>query len=143
MNKLDPHTLFSIFEQEDEEIYKEHGLESNLKNPFVLIGMVIRGIENYQMMDMMYMKQYPQEYKNVRAITRYKYYNRLYSYLTRIKSDRLDSKFTIGDSFDLDSVKNALDHLRVYYEKLEEYEKCAVIKKFLDFTYLQNRKVLI
>jgi len=143
MNKLDPHTLFSIFEQGDEEIYKEHGLESNLKNPFVLIGMVIRGIENYQMMDMMYMKQYPQEYKNVRAITRYKYYNRLYSYLTRIKSDRLDSKFTIGDSFDLDSVKNALDHLRVYYEKLEEYEKCAVIKKFLDFTYLQNRKVLI
>ena len=143
MNRLDPHILFSIFEQGDEEIYKEHGLESNLKNPFVLIGMVIRGIENYQMMDMMYMKQYPQEYKNVRAITRYKYYNRLYSYLTRIKSDRLDSKFTIGDSFDLDSVKNALDHLRVYYEKLEEYEKCAVIKKFLDFTYLQSRKVLI
>ena len=25
MNKLDPHTLFSLFEQGDEEVYKEHG----------------------------------------------------------------------------------------------------------------------
>ena len=47
MQPLDPHTLFSIFEQGDEDIYKEHGLEDTLNNPFVLTGMVLRGVENY------------------------------------------------------------------------------------------------
>ena len=47
MHKLDPHTLFSIFEQGDEEVYKEHGEMEVLKNPFVLMNMVMRGLENY------------------------------------------------------------------------------------------------
>ena len=36
MQKLNPHTLFSIFEKGDEEVYKEHGAEDLLDNPFVL-----------------------------------------------------------------------------------------------------------
>lgn len=40
MNKLDPHSLFSIFEKGDEEVYKEHGEEDVLDNPFVLMNMV-------------------------------------------------------------------------------------------------------
>jgi len=54
MNKLDPHTLFSLFEQGDEEVYKEHGVEDTLKNPYVLLNMVSRGMENYAVMDMIY-----------------------------------------------------------------------------------------
>ena len=52
---IDPNTLFSIFEQGDEQVYKEHGMEDHLNNPFVLMGMVLRGVENFHMMDMMYM----------------------------------------------------------------------------------------
>ena len=55
MQKLDPHTLFSIFEQGDEEVYKEHGELEVLKNPFVLMNMVMRGLENYQLMCIMYL----------------------------------------------------------------------------------------
>ena len=36
MQPLNPHTLFSIFEKGDEEIYKEHNMEELLDNPFVL-----------------------------------------------------------------------------------------------------------
>lgn len=132
MQPIDPNTLFSIFEQGDEEVYKEHGVEEHLNNPFVLMGMVIRGIDNYHMMDIMYMRQYPEQYKNVRRITRYKYYNKLYTYLKRIDSTNFDSIHSIGESFERGEAFLGLDHLRKYFEAVEEYEKCAVIKRYQD-----------
>ena len=129
---IDPNTLFSIFEQGDEQVYKEHGMEDHLNNPFVLMGMVLRGVENFHMMDMMYMKQYPQHYKKVRNITRYKYFNKLFGYLLRIDSSSFDDIYKIGEAFDNREVKGSLDYLRLYFERLEQYEKCAIIKKYID-----------
>lgn len=143
MQPIDPNTLFSIFEQGDEQVYQEHGMEDALNNPFVLMGMVLRGIENYHMMDMMYLKQYPGPYKKIRGLTKYKYYNKLYSYLTRINSINFDSIYKIGESFDKKDVDYCLDHLRVYYEKLEEYEKCAVIKRYVDLLSKKSFKTII
>jgi len=143
MQSIDPNTLFSIFEQDDEQVYKEHGMEDALNNPFVLMGMVLRGVENYHMIDLMYLKQYPGTYKKIRSITKYKYYNKLYSYLTRINSTNFDHIYKVGESFDRKDVDNCLDHLRIYYEKLEEYEKCAVVKRYLDLLYRGSSKTMI
>ena len=41
MKRLDGHSLFSIFEKGDEQIYKDLGVEDQLDNTFVLFGMVI------------------------------------------------------------------------------------------------------
>jgi len=141
MQRIDPHTLFSIFEQGDEAVYKEHGLEDALKNPFVLMGMVVRGIENYNIMDMMYSRQYAKDYAKVRKITKYKYLNNLYSYLKRIDSSSFDTVYKIGESFEKDKVNKCLNYLRVYYESLEEYEKCAVIKRYIDLLVFSKDKV--
>jgi len=135
MQPLDKNTLFSIFEQGDEEIYREYGMEGQLDNPFVLIGMVIRGLENYQLMDMMYMKRYPQHYKEVRNITKYKYYNKLYRYLNRIDSKEFSSVYKIGESFDMVKVMSSLEDMLRFYEGIEQYEKCAVIKRYQDLVY--------
>jgi len=135
MQPLDKNTLFSIFEQGDEEIYREYGMEGQLDNPFVLLGMVIRGLENYQLMDMMYMKRYPQHYKEVRNITKYKYYNKLYRYLNRIDSKEFSSVYKIGESFDLVKVMSSLEDMLRFYEGIEQYEKCAVIKRYQDLVY--------
>ena len=51
MQPLNPHTLFSIFEKGDEEVYKENGIESTLNNPYVLMGMVVKGVENFIVLD--------------------------------------------------------------------------------------------
>ena len=64
MQKLDPHTLFSIFEKGDEEIYKENNIEELLDNPYVLIGMVVTGVENFYMIDQMYMVKHEEDYLN-------------------------------------------------------------------------------
>ena len=132
MNGIDPHSLFSIFEQGDEEVYKEHGVEDTLKNPYVLMGMVLKGIENYYMMDIMYSRQYPEHYKNVKASVKFKYFNKLYSYLKRIDSTKFETIYKIGESFEKDEALGGMDVLRFYFEELEHYEKCAVIKRFQD-----------
>lgn len=132
MQPINPHSLFSIFEQGDEEVYKEHGVEEHLENPFVLMGMVLRGIDNYHLMDIMYMRQYPEQYKGVRKVTKYKYYNKLLSYLTKIDSTNFDTVYKIGESFETGQAFIGLDTLRKYYESIEQYEKCAIVKRYQD-----------
>lgn len=132
MQPIDPHTLFSIFEQGDEAVYRENGVEDVLNNPYVLIGMVIRGLENYNVMDMMYMRSYPEQYKHVRETVKLKYYNGLYSYLTRIDTSKFEPMYKIGESYDSHDVLFSFDTLLHYYEGLEKYEKCAVIKNYMD-----------
>ena len=132
MQPLDKNTLFSIFEVGDEEIYKEAGVEDQLKNPFVLMGMVLRGLENFSIMDMMYLRTHPKDYKNVREITKYKYYTKLYKYLERIDSNNFDKIYKIADSFGRDETFVGLENLLRYFEKIEQYERCAVIKRYQD-----------
>lgn len=132
MKPLDHKTLFSIFEAGDEEIYKEHGIADTLKNPFVLMGMVMRGIENYHIMDLMYKRAYPEEYSKVREGVKYKFMNKLFGYLKRIDGTKFETVYTIGESFDSKAVDKCLNYLLDFYQDIEEYEKCAVIKKYID-----------
>ena len=125
MNKLDPHSLFSIFEKGDEDVYKEHGQEDLLQNPFVLMGMVLRGLDNFKLMSSLYMKNYPKEFKEVQPTVKYKFFNKLYRYLNRIDINKLESIYTIGDSFDNQNICDSLDELIYYFQGIEHYEKCA------------------
>lgn len=143
MQQLDPHTLFSIFEQGDEAVYKEHGMEDVLNNPYVLIGMVVRGLENYSIMDMMYMRSYPEQYKAVRNTVKLKYYNNLYNYLTRIKLDSFETRYTVGETYDSQDVLFGLGTLLYYFEELEMYEKCAVVKKYMDLVRESTMKKVV
>ena len=132
VHKLNPNTLFSIFEQGDEEIYREHGMEHQLKNPYVLMGMVIKGLENFSLMCTMYENNFPREFKKNKENIRYKYYTRLYEYLTRIDSSNFSNLYTIGESFEASRVEGGLEHLMYFFESKEEYEKCAIIKKYIE-----------
>jgi len=139
MQQLDPHSLFSLFEKGDEEVYKEHGVEDTLKNPCVLLNMVTRGMDNYAVMDMLYMKNKPEEYKNVRQNVKYKYYVRLYAYLERLDvNSKLTGIYKIGESYDLPNLIIRLDDLRLFFEKYEEYERCNVIKSTINMLYEQS-----
>ena len=136
MNKLDPHTLFSLFEQGDEEVYKEHGVEDTLKNPYVLLNMVSRGMENYAVMDMIYMKNNYENYNKVRFNVKYKYFTKLFGYLERLELEDIKAaKFIIGESYDLPVLVRNLDLLRKYFEEFELYERCLVIKNTIDAIY--------
>ena len=52
--------------------------------------------------------------------------------LDEIDSSKFETKYTIAKSFEKDDVFNGLNVLLYYFEKREEYEKCATIKKYQD-----------
>ena len=133
MQPIDPHTLFSIFEQGDEQVYRDSGVEDTLNNPFVLMGTVLNGLENYNLMDILFTKKYGEEYDNIRDSVKYKYYVRMYNYLNRIDNNSFDEKHDIGTAFDHNAVIGALAVLLKFFEGIEHYRKCAVIKRYLDY----------
>ena len=143
MQKLDPHTLFSIFEQGDEEIYKENNVQDLLDNPYVLIGMVVTGVENFYLIDKMYSLRHPEEYKRVRESIRLKYFRKLFGYLDRISPVEMDVVYRIGSDFELDRSLDALNDLLYYFQNIEQYEKCAVIKKYTDLLINKKLETLI
>ena len=139
MNKLDPHTLFSIFEQGDEEIYREHNVEELLDNPYVLIGMVVSGVENFYLIDKMYTLKHEEEYGRVRDKVKLKYYTKLYRYLDRIAPLEMDIIYKIGSDFEVNRSIDAISDLMFFFEDIEHYEKCAKIKLYSDL--LVNKKL--
>jgi len=143
MNKLDPHTLFSIFEKGDEEIYEEHGHRGVLDNPFVLMNMVTRGLENYELMCALYIRNYPKEFVKVEPSIKLKYYNKLYGYLLRIDVNSIEDIYTIGESYERKDAQTALEVLLCYYEFIEQYEKCGVILKYIEMLVLEEAKYYI
>lgn len=143
MNKLNPHTLFSIFEKGDEEVYKENQMEGLLDNPYVLIGMVVSGVENYYFIDEIYNNKDPKRYAKVKSNIKYKYFTKVFKYLTRLSLDELDTKYGIGTDYELDRSINALNDLLFYFEDMEEYEKCALIFQYTDLLYSKKLQTLI
>ncbi len=132
MNKLDPHTLFSIFEQGDEEIYKEHKVTNVLDNPYVIVGMVTRSVQNYYLMEAMYERHYKEAFKEAKKDIKFKYYSKMYQYIQRLKLDKFENIYSIGDSYDLESTIYAFNDILTYFEKIEYYERCALIRDIID-----------
>ena len=142
MQKLDPHTLFSIFEQGDEEIYREHQIEDVLKNPYVLMGMTVTGVENFNLIDKMYLLKHKSDYAKIRPSVKYKYYSKLVTYLTRINIEEAQNAYTIGEDFDTERCLHSLNEMLEYFQDIEEYERCAIIFKYIDLLYGKKLEVL-
>lgn len=132
MQPLDKNALFSIFEAGDEQVYQENNVSDLLDNPYVLIGMVVRGVENWYLMDLMYKRSYPQQYTKVRRTIQRRYFLRLVSYLERLDINTFSTVYTIGDSFDSQEVHSTFNMIIKYFESIEMYEQCATVKSYLD-----------
>ena len=143
MHKLNPHTLFSIFEQGDEEIYKEHNAEDVLNNPYVLIGMVVTGVDNFHLLDKMYLLKHQEDYSRVRENVKLKYYNRLFRYLKRVEVKSVMDVYDIGLDYDIDASLECLNDMLYFYERLEVYEKCAIVMQFTDLLYGKKLEAIL
>jgi hypothetical protein len=132
MQPLDKNTLFSIFDIGDEEVYKENNVEELLDNPFVLIGMVVRGVENWHLMDILYTRKKGEEYAEVRDKVQLQYFVKLCKYLDRLDFNKFETVYTIGESFDKDEVDDRLSQMMDVFIENEYYEQCATVKRFLD-----------
>lgn len=130
MKKLDTNQLFDIFQMGDEEIYREHQAEDVLDNSFVLFGTVVKGVENYYIIDQLYEKRYGEQYDSVRDSIKLKYFIGLVRYLERIKEIPEDTLYTIEDEFGLQAIDYALQEMLDLFIEVEHYEKCTILSKF-------------
>jgi hypothetical protein len=130
MKKLDTNQLFDIFQIGDEEIYREHQVEDVLDNSFVLFGTVIKGVENYYIIDQLYQKKYQEQYDSVRDSIKLKYFIGLVRYLERIEEIPEDTLYTIEDEFGLQAIDYALQEMLDLFIEKEYYEKCTILSKF-------------
>ena len=138
MNKLDPHSLFSIFEKGDEEVYKEHGEEDVLDNPFVLMNMVTRGLENYEFMRIIYKRNFKEQFEGVEHLVKNKFYDKLYGYLLRVNVESIEDVYVIGETYERAEARSALDTLLDYYLEREEYERCSIIARYIEMLVLEE-----
>lgn len=138
MKKLLTNQLFDIFEKGDEEVYREHGVEDVLDNSFILLGMVIRGVENYYIIDQLYKKKYGEEYSSQRESIKLKYFMGLMKYLERVKEIHLDTLSIIEDEFSLSAIEYAFSEMTDFFISIEYYEQCSILKKYLDLFSLNK-----
>ncbi len=129
--------LFDIFSQGDESIYREHGVEDQLNNSFVLLGMVIKGVENYFIIDQIYRTRFGQNYNTVKDSIKQKYFLGLVQYLSRIDISQLDTLEDLQQEFDAQAIKFAFEELLDFFEQSEQYEQCAIIYKFFNLLVTQ------
>lgn len=131
MKRLDSKSLFNIFDVGDEEVYEQHGVQDILDNSFVLFGMVIRGVDNFYLIDQMYANKYKNEYTEVRDSIKLKYFTGLMRYLVRIDDIPLDTVSILQDEFSIDAIDYSLNEMLQAFEQDEQYELCSVVAKYL------------
>lgn len=131
MKKLDSKSLFNIFDAGDEEVYEQHGVYGILDNSFVLLGMVIRGVDNFYLIDQMYANKYKNEYTDMRESLKLTYFTKLMKYLVRIDNIPLDTVSMLEDEFGIQAIRYSLNEMVQTFEQDEQYELCSIILKYL------------
>jgi hypothetical protein len=132
MKDLDGDSLFSIFDRGDEEIYTDTKHNVDLNNNALLMGMVIRGVDNYFLLDQIYFNRYGDYYISVKGKIKLKYFLRLLGYLKSVKDLSLKTASYIVDEFGVNAVVYSFQSMLSLFEEKEMYEDCIVIKKYLD-----------
>jgi len=132
MKDLDGDSLFSIFDRGDEEVYSDLKHDIDLSNNALLMGMVIRGIDNYFLLDKIYFNRYGEYYLSVSEKIKLKYFLRLLEYLKSVKDLSLETVSYTRDEFGLNAIAYSLQSMLSLFEEKEMYEDCVIIKKYLD-----------
>ena len=138
MKKIDKATLFNIFEVGDEEVYRENGVEDLLHNTYILLGMTIKGVENYFIMEQMYQNRYGETFSTVKDSIKLKYFTGLIRYLVRIDLSQSDTLYELKDLFGEQSIEYALTEMVDFFEGVEMYENCALLMKFYKVFFPKN-----
>lgn len=136
---MDVNKIFNLFESGSEEKSKKDVVLIDIKDtPIYWIGMFKKLIQNNNVFTSQVVgffdKINPElDLEDVKEMGNRVAYERAFYYLNKI--DINDKMHRDSISLNLDSqLKKALEKSILYFQEYEEYEKCAFIKKILDFT---------
>lgn len=128
MKSLDGDSIFSIFNNIDQEEF--HHTEPT--NNFLLMGSIIRGVDNYFLLDQIYTNRYRERYFSVKDILKLKYFIQLVNKLRRVNEFKLETASFLVDEFGRSTIIYVFQYLLNYCEEQELFEDCIIIKKYFD-----------
>lgn len=129
MKKLDSQNLFKAFSLEGDNT---NDLPQVLNDSFILFGTVVKGVESFYIIDQLYQMRYPEQYQLVRENIKLKYFSGLMKYIDRIDDMSLDTVMYIEDEFGGQAIKYALEEMLQFFEQIEYYEQCIILKNYFD-----------
>lgn len=132
MKGLDPDNIFSMFNQDDNTIYEQHGMEDMLNDVTIQILSVANNIESYYLMDQIYTYKKPHEYSKVRKVVKIKYFKKQFKQLTAIDLHQISNISYEQIRQDLPRVLDNLQLMLKVYEGWEQYECCKVIRTYIE-----------
>lgn len=126
MKKMDTTRLIQLFNDTATGNSFDESIPDISSHGYIILGMVIKGVENYYILCDMIQRKYSEEFEKIKDSLTRTYFLRIYQYL--IKLD-IESPSTILQALDHDtsSIEYTLNHLIRVFEKEQEYEKCAKI----------------
>jgi len=136
---MDINKIFNLFESGSEEKSKEDVVLINIKDtPIYWIGMFKKLIQNNNIFTTQVVgffdKINPElDLEDIKEMGDRVAYERAYYYLSKIDIENKMHQDSILLNMD-DNLKKSLNKSILYFQEYEEYEKCAFIKKILDFT---------
>ena len=131
MKEFSAKRLFEIFDKSDDgDLLERSGIKDFYDHPFLTMGMVVRGIDNFDLLCEIYDHKYPKEFPSIKDEVKFKYYSRLYRYLDRFNYKQIDSiEKTLAHGYD--NILYCLIDMRVTFETHEEYERCGRIRDII------------
>jgi len=138
MKEIDEDSLFSIFENGDQEVFNELYYASDINNSFIALGTLIRGVDNYMLIDKIYQNRYGKEYDNFKDKLKLRYFLGLMNYLKSVSKFNNETAKELFDEFGESCVICNFQELLSFFEQQEHYEKCVLIKKYLDI-FIKNK----
>jgi hypothetical protein len=146
---MDPNTIFSLFDSEPENRVgsPEKEITDLSEHPYVLMGlftrMILRGEESIhntiQFLKVISIDSHFDFEANT-ELSRYMLYSAGFNHLSKLSLEDPSHRDILLEKAGADFL-SACDKAIQFFQIREEYEKCALIKKFSDFTNFSQNKL--
>ncbi len=128
MKDIDASRLIRLFENTASGNEFEESLPDLHSHGYIILGMVIRGVENYYILCDMLTREHGEDFKKVQDKVEKSYFDRLFLFLDKLDIEN-PSMISQAIEHDTSSIEYALGALLRVFEAHEEYERCARIIK--------------
>jgi hypothetical protein len=132
MKKISSQQVLKSFDLDYSFGLKSGKIPQGMNKNQVLFKNATIGVEKYELLHIIYSKGYGKVYVDISESVKDRYFNKMFKYLQEIDLNDINSLKEIVPSLDEKVVRSSLSKLILYFQGLEEYEKCAIIKKILD-----------
>lgn len=136
---MDINKVFDLFEEKDSINNPTTKLDLT-ESPVMWIGMFKKLVMNYkvfsqQLISMFSSVEPPLDIDDIKKASSYMVYTRAFDYISKLDISN-PTHIECLKMYSDDKLKQSINISLHYYESLEEYEKCAVLKKIQDVMFL-------